>query len=276
MKYVPLHVHTHYSLLDGLTKLDDLVQKAKDQQMPAVALTDHGVMYGAIEFYQKCKKAGIKPIIGEEAYVVADRHKKSKQDEERFHLVLLAKNYKGYENLIKLTSLAHLEGFYYKPRMDWHALKEHSEGLIALSACMAGEIPKAILKGKSDQEIEEIIKKYQDIFGPDDFYLEVQPHFNLPDQKKVNNKIFDLSKKLNIPVVATNDTHYLNSDDAEAHDILICLQTKKTINEKNRMSYLGEDFSLYTNEKMADAFRSNPEVLENTVKISEKCNLEIP
>ncbi len=276
MKYVPLHVHSHYSLLDGLTKIDDLVSKAKEQGMPAIALTDHGVMHGAIEFYQKCKKAGVKPIIGVEAYIVNNRLVKDKADERRYHLVLLAKNYQGYKNLIKLTTKAHLEGFYYKPRIDWEILKEYSEGLIGLSACLAGEIPRAIIAGYEDAKIYEIIQKYQAVLGQENFYLEVQSHPNIPDQKTVNNKIFDLAKKYNINVVATNDSHYLNSEDAEAHDILICLQTKKTLNDKDRMSYLGEDFSLYECEKMTDAFRSNPEVLENTIKIAEQCSLEIP
>ncbi|MBU1131787.1 DNA polymerase III subunit alpha [Patescibacteria group bacterium] len=276
MKYTPLHVHSHYSLLDGLSKLEDLVQKAKDEGMTAIALTDHGVMHGAIEFYQKCRAAGIKPIIGVEAYIVEDRKKKVASEEERFHLILLAKNYEGYKNLIKLTSIAHLEGFYYKPRIDWEILRQYSGGIVCTSACLQGEVSRAILKGWNDEKIDEVIARYIEVFGRENFYLEVQHHPNLPDQKKVNDKIFEMGKRLEIPIVATNDTHYVNSEDAEAHDILICLQTKKTINEPNRMSYLGEDFSLHTCAQMSDIFRGNPEVLENTNKIAEQCDLEIP
>lgn len=276
MKYTPLHVHSHYSLLDGLAKIDDLVNKAKEDGMTALALTDHGVMYGAIEFYQKCKEAGIKPIIGVEAYVVQDRRIKDILEEDRFHLILLAKNFEGYKNLIKLTSLAHLEGFYYKPRIDYKDLEKYGKDLVALSACLQGELPRAIQRGYSEEKIEEIIKKYQKLFGQDNYFLEVQHHPNNPDQKKVNARLFELGKKYNIPVVATNDTHYVNAEDAEAHDILICLQTKKTISEPNRMSYLGEDYSLYNCAQMADFFRGNLEVLENTNLVAEKCNIEIP
>jgi DNA polymerase-3 subunit alpha len=276
MKYTPLHVHSHYSLLDGLSKIDDLVHKAKEDGMMALALTDHGVMYGAIEFYQKCKAAGIKPIIGVEAYIVADRKKKEANEEGRYHAVLLAKNYDGYRNLIKLTTLAHLEGFYYRPRVDWELLRKYSTGLICLTACLAGEIPRAILSGWSDEKIELIIKKYQNVFGKEDFYLEVQHHPNIPEQKIVNNRLFELGRRLDIPIVATSDSHYLNIEDAEAHDILICLQTKHVLSDQNRMTYLGEDFSLHTSAQMEDKFRGNLEVLENTNKIAERCNLEIP
>ena len=275
MKYTPLHVHSHYSLLDGLAKLDDLINKAKSDGMTALALTDHGVMYGAIEFYQKCKKAGIKPIIGVEAYIVTNRNVKDVATEQRFHLILLAKNNKGYKNLIKLTTIAHLEGFYYKPRIDFEVLKKYSEGLICCSACQNGELARGILNDASDDKLKKIIDKYQDIFGKENYYLEVQHHPNLPKQKKVNEKVFDLGKKFDVPIVATNDTHYVNTEDAEAHDILICLQTKKTINAENRMSYLGEDYSLYSSDQMSDFFRGNLEVLENTNKIAEQCEVEI-
>jgi DNA polymerase-3 subunit alpha len=276
MKYTPLHVHSHYSLLDGLSKIEDLVQKAKDDGMTAIALTDHGVMHGAIEFYQKCLAADIKPIIGVEAYLVNDRKKKVAGEEERFHVILLAKNYEGYKNLIKLTSIAHLEGFYYKPRIDWELLNKYNANIICTSACLQGEVSRAILKGWSDEKIEEVILKYQNVFGKENFYLEVQHHPNLPDQKKVNDRIFEFGDRLQIPIVATNDTHYVNTEDAEAHDILICLQTKKTINDKNRMSYLGEDFSMFSSAQMENIFRDRLDVLENTNKIAEQCNLEIP
>ncbi|MFH0988197.1 MAG: DNA polymerase III subunit alpha [Parcubacteria group bacterium] len=274
MKYVPLHVHTEYSLLDGLTRVADLVQKAKDDGMPAVAITDHGVMYGAIEFYQACKKAGIKPIIGMEAYLVDDRKRKSNTEEKRKHLVLLAKNNQGYKNLLQLTTSGHLEGFYYKPRIDWDLLEQYHEGIIALSACLDGEIPRAILAGADEEKIGKLIEKYRGLFG-DDFYLEVQHHPNIPRQKIINDRIFELGKKYNIPIVATNDSHYLNSEDAEAQDVLLCLQTKHTIGDTKRLSMLGEDFSLFTSEQMANNFRANPEVLSNTIAVAEKCNVEI-
>ena len=276
MKYTPLHVHSHYSLLDGLAKIDDLIAKAKADGMTALALTDHGVMYGAIEFYQKCKAAGIKPIIGVEAYIVEKRKQKNIADEKRYHLILLAKDIQGYRNLIKLTSKAHLEGYYYKPRIDWEILQQHSEGLIGLSACLAGEVSKTILSGATDEKIVKTISKYQAVFGKDNFYLEVQHHPSIPEQKKVNEKIFDIAKDQGLKVVATNDTHYVNTEDAEAHDILICLQTKKSITDQNRMSYMGEDFSLYSSAQMADNFRGHPEVLENSNEVASKCDLEIP
>ncbi|OGF30939.1 DNA polymerase III subunit alpha [Candidatus Falkowbacteria bacterium RIFOXYA2_FULL_35_8] len=275
MKFVHLHVHSHYSLLDGLAKIDDLVQKATEDSMPALALTDHGVMYGVIEFYQKCNKAGIKPIIGVEAYIAEHGLKvKDSSKEKRFHVILLAKNNQGYKNLIKLTSIAHIEGFYYKPRIDWELLNKYKEGLICLSACQAGEIANAILN-RTIEEAEKVAEKYLELFGKGNYYLEVQHHPNLAKQKIVNDAIFKIGKKLDIPIVATNDVHYLNTEDAEAHDILICLQTKKKITDENRMSYLGEDFSMYTSQQMVDNFRANPEVVENTIKVAEMCNVEI-
>jgi DNA polymerase-3 subunit alpha len=276
MKFSHLHVHSHYSLLDGLAKIEDLVAKAAADQMPAIALTDHGVMYGAIEFYEKCKKAGVKPIIGVEAYISSKGRliKQAGNGERRFHVILLAKNEIGYKNLIKLTTIAHLEGFYYKPRIDWEVLSLYHDGIICLSACQQGEIGQAVL-GKTTDDPRTIAKKYLDLFGEGNYYLEVQHHPNLPAQKILNDEIYKIGAELNIPIVATNDVHYLNTEDAEAHDILICLQTKKKITDTDRMSYLGEDFSLFTTAQMADFFRSHPEVIENTNKIVEDCNLEI-
>ena len=275
MKYTHLHVHSHYSLLDGLAQLDGLVGKAAADGMPALALTDHGTMYGVIEFYQKCKKAGIKPIVGVEAYIASKGHlNKDHATEKRWHVILLAKNEVGYRNLIKLTTIAHLQGFYYKPRIDWALLEEHHEGLICLSACQAGELADMILLGHPE-EAEKIAQKYLNLFGAGNYFLEVQHHPNLPKQKIVNEQVFEIGKKLKIPVVATNDVHYLNTEDADAHDILICLQTKKKITDANRMSYLGEDFSMFKTAQMLDRFRANPEVIENTNQVVEACNLEI-
>ncbi|MFH1367440.1 MAG: DNA polymerase III subunit alpha [Patescibacteria group bacterium] len=276
MDFVHLHVHSHYSLLDGLPKIDELVAKAKEYRMKAVALTDHGVMYGTIEFYQKAKAAGLKPIIGVEAYIAPHGHteKRPKIDERPFHLVLLAKNKTGYQNLIKLTSLAHLEGFYYRPRVDFDLLKKYSEGLIALTACLQGEIPRLIINKNYDLA-RDAIKKYREIFGPDNFYLELQSHPHIEHQEVVNKKMIEFAKELKVPLVATCDTHYLNAEDAEAQDILLCIQMKKKLDDKDRISYVGEDFSMRSPEKMAEDFKEVPEALANTVKIAERCSLEI-
>jgi len=276
MSFVHLHTHSHYSLLDGLAKIDGLVNKAKETGMPSLALTDHGVMYGLIEFYQKANKAGIKPILGVEAYVARHGHKdkRPKIDGSPYHLVLLAKNQEGYKNLIRLTTIAHLDGFYYKPRIDHDLLKEHSEGLIAGSACLQGEIARSFLNG-DDKHAEEVAKMYLDIFGEGNYYLEVQHHPTIAKQEEVNKKVFELGNKLGIPIVATNDIHYLNSDDDYAQDVLLCIQTKKTISDTDRMSYMGENFSMYSPEEMKAFWKDHPEVIDNSLKIAEKCNVEI-
>ncbi len=275
MSFVHLHVHSHYSLLDGLPKIDQLIDEAKEQGMKAVALTDHGVMYGVIEFYQKAKAAGIKPIIGVEVYVAPNGllDKRPKIDEKPFHLVLLAKNEKGYKNLIKLTSIAHLQGFYYKPRVDKEILKQHAEGVIALSACLQGEIPRLIINNQT-KKAEESLQEYQKIFGKN-FYLEVQDHPNLREQKIANKAIYKLAKKYKIPLVATNDVHYLKSEDAEIQDILLCVQTKKKKDDTNRLSMLMDDFSFRSAKKMQESFKNYPEAISNTQKIADECNVEI-
>lgn len=276
MKFTHLHVHSHFSLLDGLTKIDELIQKAKDEDCDSLALTDHGVMYGAIEFYQKCKKAGIKPIIGVEAYLAPGSRldKSVKSDERNYHLVLLAKDKIGYRNLIKLTSIAHLEGFYYKPRIDWEVLSKHKDGLIGLSACLAGEIPRLIAADKSEKARKRILE-YAELFGAGNFYLELQSHPNLESQEKVNQALIKFSRELNIPLVATNDVHYLNKDDDEAQDVLLCLQTKKKKEDRDRMMMLGGDFSFRGVKEMSENFKDTPEAIANTQKIAEACNLEI-
>ncbi len=275
MSFVHLHVHSHYSLLDGLPKIDELIEETKKQKMKAVALTDHGVMYGIIEFYQKAKAAGIKPIIGMEAYIAPNRlsDKRAKIDEKPFHLVLLAKNEEGYKNLIKLTSIAHLQGFYYKPRLDKEVLKQHSKGIIALSACLQGEIPRLIVNNRI-KDAEKALKEYKKIFG-EDFYLEVQDHPNLREQKIANKAIFKLSKKYKVPLVATNDVHYLKEEDAEIQDILLCIQTKKKKDDPNRLSMLIDDFSFRPEKRMKDSFKDYPEAISNTEKIANQCNVEI-
>lgn len=276
MKFTHLHVHSHYSLLDGVTKIDELVQKAKDCGCSSVALTDHGVMYGVIEFYQKCKKAGIKPIIGVEAYMapVSRFDKNAKSDERNYHLVLLAKNKTGYNNLIKLTSIAHLEGFYYKPRIDWEILREHKEGIIALTACLAGEIPRLIAADKRDKAKKRILE-YAELFGAENFYLELQSHPNLENQEKVNHELMNFSKELGVPCVATNDVHYLNKEDDEAQDVLLCLQMKKKKQDRDRMTMIGGDYSFRSIKEMEEAFKDVPEAIANTEKIAEACDVEI-
>lgn len=273
MSFVHLHNHTHYSLLDGLSKPADLVKRAKEQGSPAIAITDHGVLYGAVEFYKEAKKAGIKPIIGCEMYITPDRFVKDNSTKKSNHLLVLAKNQQGYKNLMALVTTAHLEGFYYKPRVDHKILKEKSEGLIATSGCMIGEIPQALL-ANDEEKARTLIAQYQDIFGVDNFYLEVQNHPNIDEQLILNKKIIDLGKDLGIPVVATNDCHYCKTEDAAAHDILVCIQTGKTLLDEDRMKYTS-DFSLASPEAMREAFKDNPEVLENTLKVAEKCNLEL-
>lgn len=277
MSFVHLHNHTHFSLLDGLTKLDEMIGYAKEQGSPAIAITDHGNMYGAIEFYQKAKKAGIKPIIGVECYLAPNsRHDKASRDDARsFHLVLLAKNQVGYKNLIKLVSLSHLEGFYYKPRIDWEILEQHTEGLIGLSACLAGEIPRLITAGKKEEARKKALQ-YKAAFAPGDFYLEIQDHPELEGQKIVNKELIKISKETGLPLVATNDVHYFKKEDDEAQDILLCIQNKKKITDTDRMKMIGSgDYSMRSNKEMIEVFKEVPEAIANTLKIAEDCNLEI-
>jgi len=276
--FIHLHTHSEYSLLDGLAKIPDLVAKAKDYKMEALALTDHGAMYGAIKFYLTCQEAGIKPIIGLEAYQAAkSRFDKQPQiDRDQYHLVLLAKNKTGYQNLMKLTTLAHLEGFYYKPRIDYQLLRKYADGLICLSGCIEGEIPQ-LLKIGEDQKAEEKAKELMEIFPDNHFYLELQHHPKIEGQKMVNEKLITLSAKLGIPLVATNDIHYLDKEDAEAQEILLCVQTQQTILQKNRSLSMidSPDFYFRSPEEMKGLFIRYPEAIENTVKIAKRCNLEI-
>lgn len=275
--FIHLHTHSHYSLLDGLAKIDALLDEVKKYKMPALALTDHGVMYGAIEFYQKAKEQGIKPIIGTEVYIAPNgmKNKRPKIDENPYHLVLLAKNQEGYRNLIKLTTQAHLEGFYYKPRIDHDLLSQYSQGLIGLSACLKGELPQAIINGNLEK-VERLALRYAEIFGRDNFFLELQDHPSRPDQKIANQGLINLAKKLNLELVATNDIHYIKPEDAEAQEILLCLQTKNTLQDKSRkLSMIGEDFSFRPPEQMIQSFKDVPEAIENTEKIAEMCNLEL-
>ncbi len=277
MSFIHLHNHSHYSLLDGLLKFDELIEFSKNEGLKAAAITDHGALYGVIEFYQKCKKADIKPIIGVETYVapVSRFDKNTRYDAANYHLVLLVKNNQGYKNLLKLISLAHLEGYYYKPRVDWDLLQKYHEGLIASSACLGGEISQLILSDKLEQA-EKRILEYSNLFGKDNFYLEIMDHPELDGQEKVNAEMIKFSKKLNIPLLATNDAHYLKKDDDEAQDILLCLQNKKKLEDIDRMKMKGlGDYSLRSSREMKQAFSHVPEAIENSLKIAERCNLEI-
>jgi DNA polymerase-3 subunit alpha len=275
MKFTHLHVHSHYSLLDGLPKIDQLLDYALEMGMDSLALTDHGNVYGAVEFFKKAQEKGIKPIIGSEFYMALGKisDKRPNIDDKRYHLVLLAKNDVGYKNLVKLITKAHLEGFYYKPRIDEELLAQHSEGLIGLSACIAGKIPRLIL-AKKMEEAEKTALKYQEIFGKDSFYLELQHHPHSNDQKTVNKGLLSLSKKLNIPLVATNDVHYLKKEDAEAQDILMLINTGSDPNDPERLTLKADDFSLRSQEEMIRDFKDIPEAIDNTQKIADLCNFQ--
>lgn len=275
MTFIHLHNHTHYSLLDGLTSVDEVIAHSKEEGSGAAAITDHGVMYGAVEFYKKCKKEGVKPIIGMEGYLtLGSRFDRGEaRDKKNYHILLLAKNNQGYSNLIQLCTLAHLEGFYYKPRMDWELLEKYGEGLVATSACLAGEIPQLIMADKIERA-EQRIKEYNNLFGEGNFYLELQHHPNLEEQEPVNNKLIELSQKLSVPLVATNDVHYFKKEDAEAQEILLCLQGKKKLKDENRLK-MPDDFSMRSSAEMEKAFEHAPEAIENTQRIVEKCNVEL-
>src|SRR3989344_2633170 len=257
--FVNLHTHSHYSLLDGLPQIPDLVRHAKSLDMPALALTDHGVMYGAIEFYKACRKADIKPIIGVEAYLALEHRgrKQSRLDDDYFHLILLAKDRDGYKNLMKLTSIAHLEGFYYKPRIDKESLRQHAKGLIALTGCLGGEIPRAILDNKPPSEAENILREYLDIFGQGNVFLEVQAHPEINEQSRVNQVLKDLSARTGVPRVATLDCHYLLPEDAEAQDALVCVQSGKLVSEGDRLDMRGIDLSLRSPEEVYKKFEAD-------------------
>jgi DNA polymerase III subunit alpha len=275
MKFTHLHVHSHYSLLDGLPKIDELLDHVKKLGMDACALTDHGVLYGVIEFFKKAKEKGVKPIIGCETYVAFEKmqDKRPGIDDRRYHLILLVKNSEGYKNLVRLVTKAHLEGFYYKPRIDHELLKQHSEGLIGMSACLQGEIPQLILH-KKIQEAESLAKKYEAIFGPGNFYLEIQHHPNIQEQKIINDGLISLSKKTGIPLVATCDSHYLRPEDADAQDILMLINTGADPNDPERLSMKKEDLSMKSPEQMQELFKETPEAIENTQKIADLCNFE--
>jgi len=276
MKFTHLHVHTEYSLLDGSSKIPELIERTKELGMDSIAITDHGVMYGVINFYKAAKKAGIKPIIGCEVYVAPrsriDRENVSGED-RYYHLVLLAENNKGYENLMKIVSKGFTEGFYYKPRVDYEVLEMYHEGIIALSACLAGIVATNLKRGFYEEAKEEALR-LEEIFGKGNFFLELQDH-GIPEQATVNQGLLRMHQETGIDLVATNDIHYINAEDQQAHDILLCIQTQKKVTDENRMRYDGGQYYLKSPEEMASLFSYALEALENTHKIAERCNVEI-
>ncbi len=273
--FVHLHNHSHYSLLDGACRTGDLVKKTLEYEMPAIALTDHGNMFGAVEFYKASIAKGIKPIVGSEVYVAPNSRFDrggGRSSGYSYHLVLLCKNEIGYKNLMKLVSAGYLEGFYYKPRIDHELLRQHSEGLVALSACLKGEVANTYLREGYDAALQ-VVQKYVDVFG-DDFYLEVQNH-GIPEEDKVREGIFKIGEHTGIKIVGTNDIHYLEEEHWEAHDVLLCLQTGKDYDDPNRMRYNTHALYYKNVQEMQALFPEHPEVLENTLEVADKCNLEI-
>ena len=273
--YVSLHLHTEYSLLDGAIRIKELVERAKQFKMPAITMTDHGSLFGAVEFYKQVTKAGIKPIIGCELYVAPgsrfDRGNTG-NEEVSFHLILLARDNAGYKNLVTLVTKAYLEGFYYKPRVDLGLLEQYSGGLIALTACLKGEIPYCLQRGLLDRARERALQ-YKHIFGPENFYFEIQAN-GLPEQVEVNRQLIALGRELHIGLVATNDCHYLKKEDAKAHEVLLCIQTGKTLKDASRMKFSSNEFYLKSPAEMKETFRDVPEAISNTITIAERCNVD--
>ncbi len=278
--FAHLHVHTEYSLLDGFSRTKKLVQQAKTLGMQHLAITDHGAMYGVIEFYKACKAGGINPIIGIEAYLTGDMHDHSKRfSDDYHHLLLLAKNNTGYYNLLKLTTIANTEGWHLRPRIDKKVLEKYAEGLIVTSSCLSGEIPKTLLK---EQQVEAytMARWYQDVFGPENFYLEIQEHNGtfedgqLSPQGRLNQLLYRMHKDLQIEMVVTNDLHYVDAHDAASHDVLLCVQTGKQLDSPKRMKFDSKEYYLKSPEEMAHLFPDLPEALTNSVRIAEKCSVD--
>ena len=271
--FVHLHIHSEFSLLDGANRIKDLPVRAKELGMKAIALTDHGVMYGAIDFYKACKKEGVKPIIGCEVYVALRSRfeKEAGIDNKYYHLILLAKNNQGYKNLSKLVSLGFVDGYYYKPRIDKEILEKYHEGLICLSACLAGEINQKLLYG-TQEEAEESALWYKNLFG-EDYYIEIQNN-GIREQVLANQKLIQLARKLDIPLVATNDAHYLKKEDSYNHEVLLCIQTGKKMSDEDRMRFDTDELYVKSPQEMSEYFSNFPDAIENTVKIAEKCNVE--
>ncbi len=274
--FIHLHTHSEYSLLDGAPKIEALIDVAVRNKMPALALTDHGNIFGAVSFFRKAQERGLKPILGSELYLAPKSRldKKDKKDISNYHLVILVKNEKGYKNLVQLLTKSYLEGFYYKPRIDKEILAQYSEGLIGLSSCLKGEIPDLLLKDFI-KEAENIASQYRDIFGEGNFYLELQDH-GLEEQRKLNPLLIQLARRLNLPLVATNDIHYINREDSEYHDVLLCIQTNKKIHDKDRLKFESDQFYFKSTQEMMDLFREIPEAIDNTIKIAAQCDFDFP
>ncbi|MBC8383173.1 MAG: PHP domain-containing protein, partial [Candidatus Cloacimonetes bacterium] len=274
MSFVHLHNHTQYSLLDGASRITDLMKLASEWQMPAVAMTDHGNMYGAIDFYKTAKANHIKPIIGMEGYIINGSILSEKdKPNPRYHITLLAKDRTGYHNLMKLSSIAFIDGHYYRPRIDKKLLTKYSEGLLGLSGCMQGEVSQMILQNKYNKAVKAV-EEYQNIFGKDDFYLEVM-RLGLDKEEKLIEELKKLSKETGAPLVATNDCHFINKIDAKAQDVLLCIQTGKILEDDNRMKFTTDQIYFRSPNEMKHLFSDIPEAIENTVKVADKCNLEL-
>ena len=272
-KFTHLHLHTQYSLLDGFTVIDKVMKKASDLGMDSIAITDHGVMFGVVDFYKAAKKHNIKPIIGCELYTAARTHKdKENIDKKSGHIILLAKDDEGYRNLIKLVSIGFVDGFYYKPRVDYELLKKYSKGLVCLSACLAGDVQQQILAGDYEKACKTALS-LEEIYGKGNFYLEMQNH-NIPKQKKVNIYLRKMSKDTGIPLVVTNDVHYVDKQDNKSHEVLLCIQTGKTLTDEQKMEFLTNEFYFKSQEEMYELFEGDEEALYNTQKIADMCNLE--
>ena len=270
--FIHLHVHSEYSLLDASTKIEEIPVRAKELGMKAVALTDHGNMYGAIDFYKACKKVGVKPIIGCEIYISQKSLYLKDRTNERYHLVLLAENNQGLKNLMKIVSIAFVDGYYYKPRVDLDVLKKYSKGIIATSACLAGEVQRLIQRRDYDGAKKAALR-YRDIFGKDNFFLELQDH-GIPEQKRVNRELNRLSEETGISLSCSNDVHYLKKEDAKATDVLLCIQTGSKIKDEKRMKFPTEEFYLKSAEEMENIFSDNLDAINNTGIIADRCNVD--
>ncbi|MDG1784532.1 MAG: PHP domain-containing protein, partial [Ilumatobacter sp.] len=286
--FTHLHVHTEFSMLDGASRLDELVAKAVQDGQPAIGMTDHGNMYGTLDFYKECNNQGIKPIIGTEAYMAHEHRSERPSRRGRvddsggeteggkklyYHLILLAENNEGYKNLIQLASLAFMEGYYYKPRMDWELLEKYSDGLIATSGCLGGHVLQSLLNGDDKGALEKA-GRLQDIFGRDNFFIEIQDH-GIQAQKETNPKLLEIAKKIKAPLLATNDTHYTHQDEHDAHDALLCVQTGSLMSDQKRLKFDGSDHYLKTSAEMRYLFREIPTACDNSLWIAERSNVEI-
>jgi DNA polymerase-3 subunit alpha len=273
-EFVHLHVHTQYSLLDGFSQIPKLITRAKELNMPALGITDHGTMFGVIDFFNEAKRQEVKPIIGVEAYLSYGRMtEKSQQDRKSTHLLLLAENMTGYQNLLKIASAAQLEGFYYYPRIDHEFLAAHSDGLICTSGCMSAEVPRALLQ-ENPAEAKRKLDWYYEVFGPDRFFLELQSH-DIPELPELNRQLLELGKRYQGKFVATNDVHYVDQSDAAWQDIMLCVQTSSLLSDPNRMKMTDPSYYLKSGQEMANLFRDVPDAISNSLLIAERCDVDL-